>query len=121
VNQRTDCELLREYAESGSESAFAELVSGHIGLVYSVALRVVVGSAFRRGCDPIDLHHFGPRGAALSGERSRQGKRRTLLIPAVSRSSWWALEGPGSLSQKLLHQVHTVEPPWWGAVNAHGD
>jgi len=46
VNQRTDCELLREYAESGSESAFAELVSRHIGLVYSVALRVVVDPHF---------------------------------------------------------------------------
>lgn len=37
-----DSDLLRDYAENGSESAFAELVNRHIGLVYSVALRVVV-------------------------------------------------------------------------------
>src|SRR5205823_7894692 len=42
VNERTDSELLREYAENCSESAFTELVSRHIALVYSVALRVVV-------------------------------------------------------------------------------
>jgi len=42
VNNQTDCDLLRDYAENGSESAFTELVSRHIGVVYSVALRVVV-------------------------------------------------------------------------------
>jgi RNA polymerase sigma factor (sigma-70 family) len=34
-----DAELLRRYAETRSETAFAELVQRHIGLVYSVALR----------------------------------------------------------------------------------
>jgi RNA polymerase sigma factor (sigma-70 family) len=42
VHQRTDSDLLRDYAENVSEAAFAELVSRHIGLVYSAALRVVV-------------------------------------------------------------------------------
>jgi RNA polymerase sigma factor (sigma-70 family) len=36
-----DIQLLREYAESGSESAFSKIVSRHINLVYSVALRQV--------------------------------------------------------------------------------
>jgi RNA polymerase sigma factor (sigma-70 family) len=34
-----DMALLREYADSNSESAFAEIVHRHINLVYSVALR----------------------------------------------------------------------------------
>lgn len=34
-----DMQLVREYARSGSEDAFAALVSRHVNLVYSVALR----------------------------------------------------------------------------------
>src|SRR6266496_1139385 len=38
-----EAQLLRRYAEDGSESAFSEIVSRHIDLVYSAALRQVAG------------------------------------------------------------------------------
>lgn len=39
VNSGTDKELLREYAEQRSETAFDELVRRHVDLVHSAALR----------------------------------------------------------------------------------
>lgn len=42
-----DNELLLRYAEQSSESAFAELVRRHLGLVYHAALRQVDGDAHR--------------------------------------------------------------------------
>ncbi len=39
-----DAELLRRYAQEGSETAFAELVDRHLNLVYAVALRVAGGN-----------------------------------------------------------------------------
>ena len=40
-----DKQLLQQYAQERSESAFGELVARHIDFVYSTALRVVSGDA----------------------------------------------------------------------------
>src|SRR3954470_20993361 len=40
-----DCDLLKAYAETKSEEAFAELVRRYIDLVFSAALRQVGGDA----------------------------------------------------------------------------
>lgn len=45
MNQWTDSQLLGEYADRRSEAAFAELVSRHVDLVYSAALRMMGGDA----------------------------------------------------------------------------
>ena len=44
MNNLTDQQLLRDYANRCSEAAFAELVRRHVNLVYSAALRMVCDS-----------------------------------------------------------------------------
>lgn len=44
MQTKSDARLLREYAETGGESAFAEIVTRHTDLVYSAALRQVASS-----------------------------------------------------------------------------
>ena len=45
MNQSSDQDLLREYAQGGSEAAFSELTRRYVDLVYSAALRLVRDSA----------------------------------------------------------------------------
>ncbi len=44
MNEQTDSQLLRHYAESHSEAAFSELVRRHLDFVYSAAMRMVCDS-----------------------------------------------------------------------------
>src|SRR5207249_6514149 len=69
-----DEQLLRQYAEEGCESAFAELVTRYIDLVYSVALRVVNRDAHlaqdvtqKVFIDLARKAHRLPRGVVLAG------------------------------------------------------
>ena len=41
MQPKSDAQLLREYAETGAEPAFAEIVTRHTNLAYSAALRQV--------------------------------------------------------------------------------
>jgi RNA polymerase sigma factor (sigma-70 family) len=41
MQPKSDAQLLREYAQNGMDSAFAEIVNRHTNLVYSCALRLV--------------------------------------------------------------------------------
>jgi len=64
----TDAQLLRGYAEKGSEAAFAELVSRHVDLVYSAALRQVAGDThLAQDITQMVFADLARKAAALSG------------------------------------------------------
>jgi len=78
MQPKSDAQLLREYAESGSESAFTELVARHTDLVYSAALRQLPSSDL--ACD-IAQNVFT---SLARGARTLAGK----LNPDASLAGW---------------------------------
>ena len=87
VNERTDSDLLRDYAENGSEPAFAELVRRHIALVYSSALRMVV--------DPYYAEDVTQATFATLARQARRLTGRALL-------SGWLHRTASNLAAKLV-------------------
>lgn len=93
---RGDAELLRRYAQDGSEEAFAEFVRRHVDLVYSAALRRCRGDVHRaeeitqsvftavaRRANALSRHpaldawlHTATRNAATNAWTSEQRRRR---------------------------------------------
>ncbi len=74
MNQFSDHELLRDYAERQSDSAFAELVRRHIDIVYSAALRMVI--------DPQTAEDITQNTFIALTKNARQVRNRSVL------SSW---------------------------------
>ncbi|HTB63695.1 MAG TPA: sigma-70 family RNA polymerase sigma factor [Opitutales bacterium] len=62
-----DESLLRQYAESGDEAAFAELVRRHTNLVYSVAQRVIRNSALAEEVTQSVFARLARQAAILGG------------------------------------------------------
>ncbi len=63
-----DESLLRQYAESGDEAAFAELVRRHTNLVYSVARRVTRNGALAEEVTQMVFTRLARQAATLSGK-----------------------------------------------------
>src|SRR5438093_375503 len=68
MQTKTDAQLLREYAGSGSEPAFGELVSRHADLVYSAALRQVIEPEFARDVAQSVFADLARKAKSLSGD-----------------------------------------------------
>ena len=105
-----DQQLLRRYANDGSEAAFAELVSRYVNLVYSAAIRRAGGDAHlaqdvaqlvftdlarKAGSLPSEIVlagwlHRATRFAAaqlIRGERRRQRRKQEAVVMNISESS----------------------------------
>src|SRR5436309_11903006 len=67
MQTKTDAQLLREYARTGSEPAFGELVSRHADLVYSAALRQVIDPDSARDVAQSVFADLARKAQSLSG------------------------------------------------------
>lgn len=105
-----DSELLRRYAEDGSQAAFAELVRRRIDLVYSVALRQAHG----------DRHRAEDATQAVFADLARKAStlaRRPVLAGWLYRSAQFAAtdlvraEARRSARERVAHTMQTDLAP----------
>src|SRR5216117_3720747 len=114
MQTKTDAQLLREYVNNGSETAFGELVNRHADLVYSAALRQVIEPEFAHDVAQSVFADLARKAKSLSGhvvlagwlyrstrfaaltflrnERRRQNRERQamqLLYPPGESSPDW--------------------------------
>jgi DNA-directed RNA polymerase specialized sigma24 family protein len=86
MQPKSDAQLLREYAESGSESAFTELVTRHTDLVYSAALRQVPSSDLARDVAQNVFTSLARDARTLAGEIESGCFAGRLVVPLHAQS-----------------------------------
>jgi RNA polymerase sigma factor (sigma-70 family) len=94
-----DMDLVREYADRNSESAFAELVRRHINLVYSVALRFTGNSGDAQDVTQAVFIIFTRKAASL--------RQRTILTGWLYETT--RLTAAGCLRTRARRQAHEQE------------
>jgi RNA polymerase sigma factor (sigma-70 family) len=93
-----DMALVRDYAQSNSEKAFAELVSRHVNLVYSVALRQIR-----------DPHLAEDIAQAVFIILARRAKS---LSPKIILSGWLCRTARNVAANTLRNQHHRHVREW---------
>lgn len=92
MNMTPDTELLRRYAGSRSEEAFAELVTRHLNLVYSAALRQVGG----------DAHLAQDVAQAVFTDLARKASRIAGSRPAMGNLTGWLYTSAHFAAAKIV-------------------
>lgn len=94
----SDMTLLREYARHHSEKAFAELVSRHDSLVYSVALRQVGNPALAEEVTQVTFIILARKAASLGP--------KTILAGWLCRTARYAAANALTIQYRRQHREH---------------
>jgi RNA polymerase sigma factor (sigma-70 family) len=126
VNERSDQELLRDYAERRSEAAFSELVRRHVDLVYSAALRMVWRSHLAQDVTQKTFVALAQNARQLTNRpvlsgwlhRTAQNLAGKTVRTDVRRR---AREQEAAVMNELLAESGTDVPPDWREIAPHLD
>jgi RNA polymerase sigma factor (sigma-70 family) len=126
VNELTDQELLRDYAERRSEAAFSELVRRHVDLVYSAARRMVCQSQLAQDVTQNTFMALAQSARQLTDRpvlsgwlhRTAQNLASKTVRTDVRRR---AREEEAAAMNELLAENGTDIPPDWAAIAPHLD
>ena len=109
-----DLELLREYAESGSEQAFTELVRRHINFVYSTALRLVNESQLAEDVTQMVFIRVARKAGSMRSGTVLTGwlYRTTQYIAQTALRSDWRRRKRESLAMEFSELDRNSESVW---------
>src|SRR6185503_8155565 len=109
-----DLQLLREYAETRSEPAFAELVKRHVNLVYSTALRLVGEASLAEDVTQMVFIRLARKAGPLRDGTILTGwlYRTTRFVAATVQRSDWRRRQRETLAMQLNQLDQDNESVW---------
>jgi RNA polymerase sigma factor (sigma-70 family) len=109
-----DLQLLREYAESGSERAFAELVRRHVDLVYSTARRLAREATVAEDVTQMVFIRLARKAGALRDGTVLTGwlYRTTRFVAETVGRSDWRRRQRESVAMELTQLDQNSESVW---------
>ncbi len=109
-----DLQLLREYAETRSEAAFAELVQRHVDLVYSTALRLVGEASLAQDVTQLVFIRLARKAGSLRDGTILSGwlYRTTRFVAETVRRSDWRRRQRETLAMQLNELDRNSESVW---------
>jgi len=119
MQRYSDAQLLLDYAQTGSEDAFREIVRRHAGLVYSAALRQIGSSDFARDITQKVFTALALKAASLSKKLSPESSIAGWLYRAtrfesqdLRRSELRRASREQNAMKDAAHESEAVSPDW---------